>query len=164
MCESWWKWLRQWGVVPYHYSPPPHTNQQRCSSACIVHHKHTHMPLLLACTAHHPPTHPLQESQIISYPWPSPMPYNCAPFPGPVLLPWEQFIFYVKSFLGHDSVLIGCTVNIRIPDARTTFSRSISSTNLEYMSVIISISRSWTSFNLSASRPVNPGGAGAAIL
>ena len=36
--------------------------------------------------------------------------------------------------------------------------------NREYMSVIISISRSWTSFNLSASRPVNPGGAGAAIL
>ena len=42
--------------------------------------------LALACTANHPPTCPLHAHKTISKPWPCPMPYNCALFPGSLLL------------------------------------------------------------------------------
>ena len=50
------------------------------------HTAHSHTLLAIACTAQHPPTCPLHACQIISNPWPSPMPNHCTLFPGLLLL------------------------------------------------------------------------------
>ena len=42
----------------------------------------SHLPLALACSAHHTPIHPLHACKIINNPWPLLMPYNCALFLG----------------------------------------------------------------------------------